>query len=225
MKSDNEKFYKKGYEIFDFKPLEINSLLSQILDGDLKKGFSLNKKYEFTADLRPNVIDYSADFLKVLVKNNIKNLLRSRTLRDLTLYHAQIRTTTATHSYMDWHRDTYFDGDRPVGMMPPGIKIIYYPSFSDEKEARLDLCEGSHRTMIDNRQEDMKLVNMLPKCRVFARNDQAIMFDTSILHAVVPDMPSKSSIRLIYSFVAKEQLPTEPDNLHFITSRRYEELF
>lgn len=221
----NETFYRRGYEVFNFDPLGLHRELKEIRDGNLKEGFSLNQKYSSTLDLRPNVIDYSKDFLGVLRKNDIKNLIRSRTLRDLTLYHVQVRTAEATFSYMDWHRDTYFDGERRVGMTPPGLKIIYYPTFIEEPEARLLVAEGSHRTMIDNRAEDVKLINMLPRRQILAKNDQALLFDTSMLHAVVPDKPGQNSIRVIYSFVAKEQLPTDSESLHSITSRRYEELF
>lgn len=221
----NEIFYRKGYEVFNFNPLNLQASLKEILTGNVREGFKLEQKYSSTLDLRPNVIDYSEDFLGVLKQNNIKSFLRSRTFRDLTLYHIQVRTAEATFSYMDWHRDTYFDGERRVGMTPPGIKIIYYPTFGEEHEARLLVAEGSHRTMIDNRVEDMKLINMLPRRQLLAKNDQALLFDTSILHAVVPDRPGHNSIRVIYSFVAKEQLPEDPNSLHSITSRKYEELF
>lgn len=221
----NESFYKNGYEIIDFNSLNLENTLKEILEGNLKEGFKLEKKYSSTLDLRPNVVDYSKDFLEVLRKNDIKKVIRSRTLRDLTLYHIQVRTAESTTSYMDWHRDTYFDGQRKSGMMPPGIKLIYYPTFTSKIENRLLVAEKSHRIMLDNQSEDLRLINMLPKKCVEAKNDQALLFDTSLLHAVIPDEPGCHSIRLIYSFLAKEQIPEDPNDLHNITSKKYEDLF
>jgi hypothetical protein len=126
---------------------------------------------------------------------------------------------------MDWHRDTYFDNSRQVGMAPPGIKLIFYPTFIQEPEPRLLISEGSHRTMLDNAKEDIKIVKLLPTKQVKANNDQALIFDTSLFHAVIPDKPNQPSIRLIYSFLAKEQIPKDANDLHQITSQKYEELF
>lgn len=221
----HEDFYKKGYNILNFNSCGVENTLKEILDGKLKEGFNLQQKYSSTLDLRPSAIDYSDAFLNILKKNDIKNVIRSLTLRDLTLYHIQVRTSNSTTSYMDWHRDTYYDNGQQRGMAPPGIKIIYYPTFLEEQEPRLLVAEGSHRTMLDNRRQDLTLVNMLPKKAVFAKNDQALLFDTSVLHAVVPDKQDHPSIRLIYSFLAKEQIPKESNDLHNKTSKMYEDLF
>jgi len=226
MPQTHEIFYRRGFDVVNFDSLGLHKTLQEILEGRLKTGFSLSQKYSSTVDLRPNVIDYSEDFLGALKKNNIKGELRSLTLKDLTLYHVQVRVAESTTSYMDWHRDSYFDHDRQIGMAPPGLKIIYYPTFVKEQEPRLLVSEGSHRTMIDNHVEDLKLIRVLPTRQIIANNDQALIFDTSLLHSVVPDKPNQPSIRLIYSFVAKEQLPqNDPDDLHRITSKRYEEMF
>ena len=220
-----ERFYRHGYEIFDFDPCGLDLTLKEILEGRIKNGFHLQEKYRSTGDLRPNAIDYSEEFLNVLKKNNVKHLLRSRTLKQLTLYHVQIRVTEATTSYMDWHRDSYFDGDRKVGMTPPTYKIIYYPKYSILPQQRLQVSVGSHRLMLDNVQEDSKVFNVLPKQFVSSSSDSALLFDTSLFHSVIPDPPSQPSIRLIYSFIAKEQLEdSNPEELHKRTSQAYDSL-
>jgi hypothetical protein len=158
-----ESFYKKGFEIFEFNPLGLEEVLKDLLEGRIKEGFSLQQKYSKTLDLRPDAIRYSSYFLDVLRENNIKSLIRSRTLRYPTLYHIQVRISECSdESYMDWHRDTYFDGEKKIGMMPPGLKIIYYPGFLGDPEPRLLVSEGTHRTMIDRRVDDLTLVGKFP---------------------------------------------------------------
>jgi hypothetical protein len=220
-----ENFYKNGFEIFDFDATKIQEPLKEIFEGRLKSGFALQQKYSNTIDLRPSAVDYSSSFIDVLKDNQIKSLLRSRTLRDLTLYHVQVRVADSSVSYMDWHRDTYYDSQNKIGMTPPGYKIIFYPNFRQYEEPRLHVAVGSHRLMIDNRTEDLKLVNRLQKATISTSNSQAVLFDTSLLHAVVPDHPNTPSIRLIYSFLAKEQLvDTDSGELHVKTSKLYEDL-
>ena len=223
MNLENENFYRKGFDILNINNLNLDKIMKPILDGNLKQGFSLEKKYQNTLDLRPNVIDYHDNFLSFLKENNIKNAIRSRTFKDLTLYHIQVRVTESTTSYMDWHRDTYFEGQTKRGMTPPGLKIIFYPTYENSVDPRLMVADCSQRTMLDNVHEDIRLVKMFSKTQVNADNQKAILFDTSIFHSVIPDPPNKKSIRLIYSFVAKEQVPSE--GLHYNTSKRYEELF
>ena len=219
-----ETFYQKGFELFKFNSLVLDEVLKDMLEGRIKEGFTLQQKYLKTLDLRPNVIEYSPVFLDVLRENKIKTLIRSRTLRDPTLHHIQVRITNCSdESYMDWHRDTYFDGDKKIGMTPPGLKIIYYPVFNNVIEPRLVLSEGTHRTMLDRRSDDLSIVNKFPNKIISSSKDHALLFDTSVLHAVVPDKINHPSIRVIYSFIAKEQIEDAVE-LHKITSKLYEDL-
>ena len=218
-----EVFYKDGCEYFEFQSSRLNDVLKDIVTGNIKTGFYLQQKYSSTLDLRPTVLDYDNVFLEVLKQNNIKSFIRNTTLKDLTLYHVQVRVAQSTTSYMDWHRDTYFDNDKKIGMTPPGYKIIYYPSFDESITNRLLIIPASHRLMIDNRNEDLKLVEKLPKKLIATSNKHATLFDTSLLHAVVPDRPNETSIRLIYSFVTKKQMESS-DELHQKTSKAYEDL-
>jgi len=219
-----ESFYKNGFELLQFDSFGLGDILKDILEARLKEGFSLQKKYANTTDLRPNVVDYSSTFLDVLKANNIKSFIKSRTFKDPTLYHIQARVVNSTISYMDWHRDTYYDSDKSIGMTPPVYKLIYYPNFEEDITPRLNVAVGSHRIMLNERIDDLKLVSILPKATIYASNNQALFFDTSLLHAVIPEEPNSKSIRLIYSFIAKEQLNDINDaELHHRTSKMYED--
>lgn len=225
MRQESENFYRKGYEVFKFNSISIKETLEDILSGKIKKGFSLECKYSKALDLRPNVIDYSDGFLNVLKENNIKNFLRSRTYKDFTLYHIQARTTQSEISYLDWHRDTCFNGEKKIGMTPPGLKLIYYPSFSEDPSSRLLVLPESHRYMNSDLEKDLEYAKSKKHEEINSNNDQAVLFEASLFHAVVPDKKNCKSIRLIYSFVTKEQVPDDQKNLHYITSKRYEEMF
>lgn len=219
-----ESFYKNGFELFEFDSACLNDILKDILNKKLKESFFLQQKYSNTLDLRPSAIDYSKEFLNVLKINQINSFIKSRTLKDLTLYHVQVRVANSTTSYMDWHRDTYYDNGNRVGMAPPGYKIIYYPNFEEDITPRLNVAVGSHRTMLNERTDDLKLVSILPKATIYASNNQALFFDVSLLHAVIPEKPNSRSIRLIYSFISKEQLNDINDaELHHRTSKMYED--
>ena len=221
-----ESFYKNGFELFEFDSACLNDILKDILNKKLKESFCLQQKYSNTLDLRPSAIDYSKEFLNVLKINQINSFIKSRTLKDLTLYHVQVRVANSTTSYMDWHRDTYYDNGNRVGMTPPGYKIIYYPRFKEDIKPRLNVAIGSHRLMLDKHQEDIKLVSSLPIESITTSNTSSLFFDVSLLHSVVPDEHNNSSIRLIYSFISKEQLLNSiSEELHFKTSKMYEDLF
>ena len=219
-----EDFYAKGYEVFKFDSCNLNSVIQTMTNSPLKEGFQFSSKYSKTADLRPNVIDYDPIFMEVLKKNQIKKLIRSATLRDLTLFHVQLRLTNSQESYMDWHRDTYFDHSRRIGMAPPGVKIIYYPQMGHKNSKRLLIAEGTHRKMKDVVAEDLKQLDASKIASIEANDNEATLFDTSILHSVVPDEIGTFSFRLIYSFVAPEQIKDD-QTLHLKTSKMYEEMF
>jgi len=102
----------------------------------------------------------------------------------------------------------------------------YFPNFEEDITPRLSVAVGSHRTMINERTDDLKIVSILPKVTIYSSNNQALFFDTSLLHAAIPEEPNSKSIRLIYSFILKEQLlNSTSEELHFKTSKIYEDLF
>jgi hypothetical protein len=225
-----EMFYKKGIADIDFKNEKLDTILKEILELKIKKDYFLKTKYQKTYDLRPDVYTYDPCFLSVLKENNIKELIRKYTLRNLTLSHVQVRIVEDENSYMNWHRDTYYNqqGDL-IGKAPAGVKIIYYPCFEEsEKEyGRLIYLEGSNRILFPTNAYDNQLFGILNKKVIKPRKNKAILFDTAGLHAVIPENKGKKSIRLIYSFLEKEQIDAismDSENIHQKTCLAYQKL-
>jgi len=221
-------FYKKGIVDIDFHNKKIDLILKDILDLKVKKDYFLKTKYQKTYDLRPDVYTYDPCFLSVLRENNIKEVLRKHTLRNLTLSHIQVRVVEDENSYMNWHRDTYYNqrGDL-IGQAPSGIKIIYYPKLKDNEEefGRLSYLEGSNRILFPTNEYDNQLFGILKQKIVKPSTGKAILFDTAGLHAVIPENKGEKSVRLIYSFLEKEQIDaisTDKNNIHQKTSLEYE---
>ena len=222
-----EEFYKNGISDIDFKCNHLDDIMKNILQKKLKKGFNLNSKYPGAYDLRPNVFDYDPVFIDVLKKNNIKKLIKGITLKDMSLFHIQVRVVDKNNSYMDWHRDTYYNQDNKlVGKAPHGVKIIYYPDFDNQEEDRLKYLMGSNRVLFPNNQYDNELFKILNVKKIKASSSKAILFDVNGLHAVCPEKPNKKSIRLIYSFLDKKQIINDHNNedVHTNAMKLYEDL-
>jgi len=220
------EFYKTGIAKIKFGDKKLDQVLQDILNNNLKPGFSLKSKYPKTFDLRPDVINYDPIFLEVLKTQNIKDLLKKITLRDLALYHVQVRVVENNNSYMDWHRDTYYNHEGKLsGKAPHGVKIIYYPDFGSDQKDRLLYLVGSNRIIFPSNQYDNELFKILPVSKISASNNNAALFDVNGLHSVCPENNSKS-IRLIYNFLSKQQIIDEHknDNLHTKTMELYERI-
>lgn len=226
----HEYFYRKGIVDIDFKNEKIDNILKELLSMKVKKDYFLKTKYQKTYDLRPEVYTYDPCFLSALKKNNVKEIVRKHTLRNLTLSHVQVRIVEDENSYMNWHRDTYYNQQGElIGQAPAGVKVIYYPKFNDnEKEyGRLAYLEGSNRILFPTNTYDNQLFGILKQNIVKPRTGKAILFDTAGLHAVIPENKGERSIRLIYSFLEKEQIDnisTDPQNIHQETSKLYEDM-
>jgi hypothetical protein len=231
----HEEFYRNGIIEVDFSSKQVNGILGSILRQKIKEGFSLESKYGGTLDLRPSVLDYDDSFIEVLKQNNIPKIIENATLRDYSLYHIQVRVTNLhNYSYMDWHRDLHyhdFKEEPQSGVEPPAVKLIYYPHFENNPSEMLKFLVGSNKTMLHSKQQDYQLINYLKTKTVSSSDSRAILFDTSSMHAVIPDSPGVPSIRLIYSFLHKNQIEQQRKegknkniNLHLETMRRYEDI-
>ena len=158
---------------------------------------------------------------------NIKKIIEETTLKNYSLFHIQIRVVENTNSYMDWHRDTYYDQSGELhGKSPHGVKLIYYPELNKEKQDRLLYLRGSNRILFPNNLYDRGLFKILESKKVKSNKDKAILFDTNGLHSVCPETKNNKSIRLIYSFLSKKQiLDDHNDNkLHMKTIQMFEEI-
>lgn len=220
-------FYRNGITLSKFGNEQLKSVLQSILNEDLKEGFSLEQKYSQTKDLRPDVISYDSVFMEALQEFEIRKKIRDLTLRDLSLFHVQVRVVENNNSYMDWHRDTYYNSEgKLVGKAPHGVKLIYYPDFENSTSDRLLYLVGSNRIVYPNNQYDRNLFDILPITKVESNNDTAVIFDVNGLHAVCPEEKDKKSIRLIYSFLDRRQIEEEhaSDELHIRTMKEFEEM-
>lgn len=200
------------------------SLLKNIFENELSdKKFNWQTKYDNTFDLRPDVYTLDNCFVNLLFENDIDVLLSDLISSDITLMHIQLRRSFPGPSYMDWHRDSYVYDNRVVGNFPPVHKLIFYPTIINV-EPKLKVAIGSHRRNFDNKQDDFAQLNDSKIVTINSSNENAILFNTNILHAVVPDSFEQGSFRLIYTFmrrnILKEKLKNE--KLHIDQSDLYE---
>lgn len=222
-----KQFYKDGFCQVNFGGEKLDQVLTKILKNDLKDGYNLESKYLGSYDLRPDVLSYDKIFIESLRQYNIKKIIEETTLKNYSLFHIQIRVVENTNSYMDWHRDTYYDQSGELhGKSPHGVKLIYYPELNKEKQDRLLYLRGSNRILFPNNLYDRGLFKILESKKVKSNKDKAILFDTNGLHSVCPETKNNKSIRLIYSFLSKKQiLDDHNDNkLHMKTIQMFEEI-
>lgn len=202
--TDQERYYIEGLKMVPVKSERILPILKDLLDGKIKDGFSWEQSMNsFT--LRPTVFDYDEAFVDFVVDGTLPYLITDLSCRNLTLSHIQVIKTDPGRSYQDWHRDSYqFGTNQPVGSMPSTHKLIFYPQF-EGPEPRLKYVLGSHRTMVNDPKFDEMLIRKYDIETLGTSNDQALLFDTALLHGVIPDVNPRGSIRVIYSFVEYQQ--------------------
>ncbi len=206
---EEEKFHANGLVLlptFDLPKLKITprsdmvQVLRDLWEGKIKDGFTWEQKGESSFHLRPAVHEYDDIFLDFLFTIGVPSALESLTGRHLHLYHAQVVKTRPGPSYQDWHRDSYQWGDSPiVGAFPAVVKVNFYPQF-EEPEPRLKFIGGSHRCAANDPRFDAMLVSKYENEVLESSNDQVLIFDSSLLHGVIPDVNPKGSMRLMYSF-------------------------
>jgi hypothetical protein len=226
-----EEYYVNGFDKIDITESKsrekLNSILLDLLENNIKENFLLKQKYPGSYDLRPSVIDYDDSFMEILKEINVNKILREATLKDLYLFHIQVRVVDSSNSYMDWHRDTYYYNNKKSGNFPPGHKIIYYPNFGLNHRKRLKILAGSNKTMFYDQKNDYQLLNYLPTAIIYDSDDEMLLFDVASMHGVIPEEEGEKSIRVIYNFLTKEQIldSLSDDELHMRTMKEYETLF
>ena len=209
-------FYIKGYTTGEFKPSpshkRLLGSLKSMQDNSLKDGYSLQEKYPFSRDLRPDVYSYDDSFIDILIQNEAHILFRNVLGYDPCLAHIQARVAypfpagQEDRSYMEWHRDSYFYDNQIRGNIPPIHKIIFYPSFGTDPVPVLGFVEGSHIKIDADRQRDYEgLKNNVVKY-IKSSDSHFLAFDTSGMHSSRPVLHNIGQVRLIYSFCRKEQL-------------------
>lgn len=183
----------------------------------------MEEKYRFSKDLRPSVLHYDDAFLNLLADNHIPGLWKDLIGTALILSHIQLRISFPGPSYMDWHRDTYRYTDTFVGNVPPVHKIIYYPPVAENTfSPRLKVISGSHRLQPDHRYLDFLQTKLRKPAVIEDSHANFLLFNTSLLHAVIPEKHPQGSWRLIYSFCQDFQLPDH--ELERRTAAKYRQL-
>ena len=210
-----ERFHANGLELIEIGGMgrsvtdQMVETLKNLLDGreknNLPRGFSWEQKMPNVFHLRPSVKDYSSVFLQFLWYNRIDQALENFTGRKMHLCHAQVVVQTPGPPHQDWHRDSYQYGPDPfVGAFPAAVKVNFYPSIG-KSEPRLRYIRGSHRCQANDARFDTMLIGKYENEILESSNDRVLMFDSSMLHAVVPDEDPKGSIRVMYSFAMEHE--------------------
>ncbi len=207
-----ERFYANGFELIELggrghaaTAKVVNLLRSMWLDEPLREGFRWENTANNVTHLRPCVAEYSEAFMDLLFANNVPQAIQTFVGKDLHLCHIQVVRQTPGLPHQGWHRDAYQYGGSPlVGAFPPTVKFNFYPRF-EEPQPRLEFVKGSHRCMVNDASFDAMLVNKYDHEQLLSSNDHGILFETSMLHAVVPDSEPKGSVRLMYSFVMEHE--------------------
>lgn len=204
--SEAGKYYNDGLVLLSVEKQEklVEVLNELLLKKETDEGYHWEKSLNSYA-LRPQAYDYHNSVLDFLFDNKLPLLLERYSERKLVLSHIQITKTEPGRSYQDWHRDSYQHDTKPwVGNTPPAQKIIFYP-VNKKPEPRLKFIRGSHRYMLNRMDFDAHVIANFETETLFSDNNKVLLFDTSILHGVIPDTTVEGSIRVIYNFVTEEQ--------------------
>lgn len=102
-------------------------------------------------------------------------------------------------------------------------KLIFYPQLGENQAPTLLVCPGSHRRMVNSKIRDITQVRVYGQDVVNTSDKDYLLFDTSLLHAVVPQQDAKGSLRLMYSFYHEWQLEKYPQFAE--TAARYRARF
>jgi hypothetical protein len=224
-----DEYYTNGFVTSRFRdPTNITTVLSALCDPTCDRHpFFWEQKYRNTLDLRPNAHRYDPAILEALLEGGIPALLSDVIAPDMVLVHTQVRLSFPGPSYMDWHRDTYAYGNATrVGNFPSVHKVIFYPLLGRPAQPKLQLRVGSHRRNFDDQDADHRGVVDMPLAIYHSSDDEFILFDTSIMHAVIPEPAGPGSIRVIYSFQRRAQFERTlaTNELHAEQVRMYERM-
>jgi len=226
-----EKMYIYGYLIKGFNDkssiIYLEELIKNISNNNIKSGFTLEEKYKYSLDLRPNVFSYDEVFMNILFDNNIPGFINKATGLNLYLAHIQFRISypSSKGSYTDWHRDTHFYNNHEItGNMPPVYKLIYYPTLGRKNTRQLGIINGSHNFIFNSKLMDMLYARITKPIIISSDSDSFIFFNTSMLHKAINPVLGDGSVRIIYSFARKEQLSKYDGVLSEIYRKRLKHL-
>lgn len=207
-----EELYFNGFVLY---PIDINNHnikdtienIKEISLGNLKDGFFLEEHMGTASDLKPSVKKYSPVFENFYSVSGVNNFLEEYLKYSIKITTLQLRGAYDGSSYLGWHRDTHYytNEDQVHGNVPPIHKSIFYPKLHDKKaRATLEVVKGSHISYSNNKLIDLGLPRtpLKKKVKVYESNNSALIFNTSLLHAVLP-VKGSPIYRMIASFDKK----------------------
>lgn len=225
------RYFHDGFTRIPFDVPKLFGAVERALAIPEDSDFEWRTKYPHTRDFRESAPEFDSTFIDVLFDSGVPDLLEEMTnSNDLTLIHCQLRHVGGVNSsYMDWHRDTYLDRNQEwVGNTPPVQKVMVYPTHGRDPEDRLHIVPTSHRRMFDQPDMDVTAfnhLNMMGAAGTIRSSDEhALVFNTALLHSVVPESHVDGSTRVIYSFATRRQfLNGYNHGVHIEMNRMYEE--
>lgn len=181
------------------------SEIKKISENNIKEGYYLEKHNENAVNLRPSVKDYDPKFESFYKEVGVINLLESFLNYKIDIHTLQLRGALSGSSYLSWHRDThYYKGaEIPSGNVPPIYKCIFYPNLHGEEDRNtLHVSSGSHLRYFKNKFVDLSIPRtpFFKREKVSESNSKVLVFNTSILHAVLP-VNGNAIFRMIAAFV------------------------
>lgn len=199
-------FYLNGCMLGEWKQTptynKFMKCLNDIYSENLKDGFTLKQKYPYSNDVRPAAWEYDDSFIDILFENNIHNIIKKVVSANVVLSHIQVRNVTSfpdkKTSYMEWHRDSYNYNNKPVGSIPPGYKINFYPNFGEESENVLSVVPGSHIKLFSNPKEDLAQITPDNTVSINNSDTQFLLFNVGLLHSTGPAKVKNN--RIIFNF-------------------------
>jgi len=198
-------------------------VVKEIVKKNIKENFTLEKKYESSLDLRPNVFSYDNSFIDILFDNDIHNMVCESAGVELFLAHIQLRIAypSSKRTYINWHRDTHsYNNDKTTGNVPPIFKLIWYPNLGHKSTPQLKLVKSSNNFIFGSKLFDLIYARLVSSTTIFSNNAGFLFFNTSMLHKAVSPLSKEGSVRIIYSFVRKEQLSNYDESVSLLYAKR-----
>jgi len=216
-----QQLYHYGFIMGQFKETEnlsnLMRLCEEIRNKETKPDYNLIEKYQNTLDLKPSPIDYDECFLSVLKENNIDKIFEECTGNDFCLSNLQVRTAYPNkdgkeYNYMPWHRDNYIykeQSEKPIGPMPPGFKLNFYPDLDNKEDEVVGLIPGSHLQIRFSKEEDYSQKFSYTPISFKSSKNTYIIFNTSLMHGTLPTKNKRGNLRILYNFVQKIHLQSK----------------
>jgi len=215
-----EELHFNGFVLF---PIDKNNKLvnyclneiKNVSEEKIKEGFYLDRgaavgKEGLAADLKPSVFEYDQNLEKFYTEIGVVEFLEEFQNFKSGIATLQLRGAYDGSSYLSWHRDTHYysNAKEPSGNVPPIFKSIFYPNLhGNSPRPTLHVSNGSHLRYFKNKYLDLMIPRtpFFKKTKVFESNDYVLVFNTSILHAVLP-VSGPPIFRMIAAFKSPKSI-------------------